>query len=379
MGVVYRVHTEKSGRLAALKLMNSNLLSDAEAVRRFEREAKVGTSIQSEHVAHVLEAGFDERMGSPWIAFEYAEGARLDRYMSASSPLPRERALEVLRQIFRAVVAAHRARVVHRDLKPENIIVRESEDGKPHVKVLDFGVAKSLSSATAHHTQGGLGTPLWVAPEQGHEGDVPHTRSDVWALGLLTFYLLTGKNYWLRANDNSPPFDLAVELLNSPIVPASVRAAELGCTDKIPMGFDEWFLKAVNRDANLRFADALEARAALLAVLDSRHAPRHPLWLPVEIPELTEGVAVTHDANEKGLLIVSRSVLPVGSRTTVTLRIPPDSTQIYRVAARIVRVARNHDDGGGLWPYKLALVFESPIPELERLFATTDSPAKRAG
>jgi serine/threonine protein kinase len=159
---------------------------------------------------------------------------------------------------------------VHRDLKPENIVVKGGNDGPLMLKVLDFGIAKSMSSATAVSTSPGQGTPLWTAPEQTRMDDVPNPTADVWALGLLTFFVLTGKIYWLHANGKSSMVQLSMELVRNPIAPPSQRLVELGLGMRMPSEFDAWFSHCVNRDPQARFVDANAAYHALMSVLARR-------------------------------------------------------------------------------------------------------------
>src|SRR5690606_39769924 len=101
-----------------------------------------------------------------WIAMELADGCSLGSFVQVEAPIARGECIELLGQLFAALSAAHDAGVVHRDLQPDNIIVRRLADDRLEIKVLDFGIAKSLSSATAISTSPGQGTPLWTAPEQ---------------------------------------------------------------------------------------------------------------------------------------------------------------------------------------------------------------------
>ena len=97
------------------------------------------------------------------------------------------------------------------------------------MKILDFGIAKVVKETTHSGTAAGLGTPLWTAPEQSREGQIIRPAADVWALGLLAFRILVGKDYWRTANDpSSSPFDVAVELVKPPLVAGSTRISELG-------------------------------------------------------------------------------------------------------------------------------------------------------
>lgn len=263
MGNVYEA-TRTDGTRVALKVLHPKLLTEDKALHRFQREARVGARIDSENVAKTLDAGVTD--GRPWLAMELVEGETLDAFMERSAPLPAEVAERLSRQLIAAVAAAHAAGVVHRDLKPDNVFV--TRDGQ--LKIGDFGVAKSMDAATFNSTRAGLGTPMWTAPEQGREGWVPSPRADVWALGLLVYYLYTGKLYWRHAQERSSLAELSVELVRGDIAPASLRASEQGLAERLPSRFDRWFFRAVARDPEQRFADAAEAGRAFGRLYRSR-------------------------------------------------------------------------------------------------------------
>ena len=268
MGTVYEAERLADGTTVALKL-SALTGGDARARRRFTREAEAATKIESPHVARALASGEDPASGCAWIAFELARGPTLDVYLREQQELSLETAARLLAELGDALAAAHRAGLVHRDLKPENLRVDE-RDGAPYLMVLDFGIAKEFQGLEVSATAPGLGTPLWVAPEQSREGYTAAPSADVWAFGLLAFFVLTGRLYWRHAADASSLADLALELLKSPIEPASERARALGVTRALPAGFDAWFARAVNRDPLARFADAGAASEELATVLAGR-------------------------------------------------------------------------------------------------------------
>ncbi|RYZ06753.1 MAG: serine/threonine protein kinase [Myxococcales bacterium] len=264
MGSVYSAEAVEGGALVALKLVKLDS-ADGRAARRFEREAESGQRIQSPHVARALDAGkLGDGLG--WLAMEYAPGPSFEELVRTRRGLELAEARLVLSQLFAAVAAAHAVGIVHRDLKPDNVRVSEQE-GTLHVKVLDFGIAKDFAVSTLSGTTPGLGTPLWTAPEQTREGYQPVPSADVWALGLLAFFGLTGGLYWRHTAPTASLADLALELLRGEIAPASQRAAELGLPRELPRGFDAWFERAVSRDVTRRFVDAAEAWAALEPLL----------------------------------------------------------------------------------------------------------------
>jgi formylglycine-generating enzyme required for sulfatase activity len=157
--------------------------------------------------------------------------------------------------------------IVHRDIKPENLFIAESRrEGVPFtVKILDFGIAKLVAERTADGTQP-VGTPLFMAPEQTDRRGVITPATDVWPLGLIAFYCLTGQLYWLGITQGITA--LLREVVLEPLAPASERAAALGVPHVLPPGFDEWFANCVNRDPMQRYQEAgscVRAFAALVA------------------------------------------------------------------------------------------------------------------
>ncbi len=165
-----------------------------------------------------------------------------------------------MRPLCHALAAAHDIQIVHRDLKPENVFLARSRLASARwlVKVLDFGIAKILTGNLT--ATGSLGTPLWMAPEQTEALGQVAPSTDVWALGLLAFRMLTGCVYWRAANDptGQSAATLFREILIDPLPSASERARALDGRPP-PAGFDEWFARCVVREKERRFASAREA------------------------------------------------------------------------------------------------------------------------
>ncbi|MCB9595254.1 MAG: protein kinase [Sandaracinaceae bacterium] len=279
MGAVYVAEQISTGAERALKVMRPELVlarDPAAAARnreRFLQEARVGARIESEHVVSVLGAGIDEASGAPWLAMELLAGEDLGRMAERRGRLPPAELLSIYEGLCHALGAAHRASIFHLDLKPENVFIATSRlQGLPFVvKVLDFGIAKVVldhrQSATVTTA---IGSPLWMAPEQAERGARVSAATDVWAIGLMAFRLLTGKHYWLEGNAPDGEFRVTawlIELVTKEFVAASARAAELGVRDPLPAAFDAWFARCVVRDPARRFHDATEALGALRPVL----------------------------------------------------------------------------------------------------------------
>lgn len=264
MGAVYRAEQRSTGNTVALKIMLPDLLIDAKSRERFEHEARVSSRIKSSHVVKVLAAGIDEPTQTPWLAMEFLDGQNLADYSSSRGPLAPGVVLAVLRQVGHALSATHAAGVVHCDLKPENIFIAPSQtEGVPFdVKVLDFGIARLVKEGRQSATvTTAIGSPHWLAPEQGIKGRTVSAATDVWSFGLIAFRLLTGRFYWINANVPDEVFNvyaLLGELAgDAPLVPPSERLRSLSDSSAlVPSGFDAWFARCVNRDIGARFATA---------------------------------------------------------------------------------------------------------------------------
>jgi len=271
MGSVYIVEQLQTGAKRALKLMHPQLVADPKFRRRFEQEARIGAQIPSEHVVQVIAAGVDAGSGSAWLVMELLEGEDLDTCLRRRGQLPQAEAMEVLGQLCHALGAAHQVGIVHRDLKPANIFLAIARRrGVPFtVKVLDFGIAKIVAESSTTHTEA-VGSPMWMAPEQTTQDHEILPATDVWALGLLTFRLLTGRYYWKAPNKpGATTAMLFREILIEPLPSAAQRAAEHGVAG-LPKGFDSWFGRCVAREPHARFPNAADAFTALEKILSPR-------------------------------------------------------------------------------------------------------------
>jgi serine/threonine protein kinase len=297
MGEVWSAEQLSVGRRRAVKVMRRELADDAGLRERFIREARIGATIESDHVVEVVAAGVDADLRVPWIAMELLEGESLEATIARRGPLPWAEVAIVADHLGHALRAAHAAGVIHRDLKPENVFLarpRRSGAGVFEVKVLDFGIAKLIEGAEAASGQSlVVGTPLYMAPEQTDTSGVSSPATDVWALGLIFYRALTGSRYWRAGRDGEMTITSVLrQVLVDPLPPASQRAAEDGVTALLPPGFDEWFLHCVARAPEARFPDAGGACSVLVALLASE-APSRPAGVSVRAPSLSE-LAETH-------------------------------------------------------------------------------------
>jgi len=274
MGAVYLAVQRSTMRQRALKVMHTEIVLDEAYRARFAQEARVASRIDSDHVVEVIAAGVDEVRGFPWLVMELLEGEELGARVERGQQLTPPEAAEALAQLYHGVARAHAAGIVHRDLKPENLFLsRARRAGVPFtLKILDFGIAKLLEDAKTHATTQALGTPLWMAPEQSDQRSVVSPATDVWALALIAFWVLTGRHYWLTAlSPTATLTGLLREILVEPMPAASLRAAELGAS--VPIGFDEWFAACTDRDPRARIQTADLAWERLGQLLRSDGVP----------------------------------------------------------------------------------------------------------
>ncbi|MDI7269362.1 MAG: serine/threonine-protein kinase, partial [Myxococcota bacterium] len=194
MGVVYRAEHVFLKRDVALKRLHPELTGHGEVVARFEREAQAAARIDHPNVCSVLDCGVGED-GALYVAMELLEGASLEARIVEAAPLPLPEIVDVAVQICDALGRAHDLGVVHRDLKPENVMLVPRREGGMTAKIMDFGIAKVVaqSGASAKSTAT-VGTPLYMAPEQVQgRSDLIDGRTDIWAMGVVLYEMLTGQ------------------------------------------------------------------------------------------------------------------------------------------------------------------------------------------
>jgi serine/threonine protein kinase len=194
MGTVYRAVHPAIGRHVAIKVMTPKLFDEPESVKRFVAEARAVAAIRHPGIVDVF--GFGRLPdGRTYLVMEWLEGASLAERLKQGK-LDVAEACDMLRQIARALEAAHAKGIVHRDLKPENVFVLQLEDEKPQCKLLDFGLAKvtNKEDGLVARTRTGqlLGTPLYMSPEQCKSKGVDH-RTDIYALGCMAYEMLCGR------------------------------------------------------------------------------------------------------------------------------------------------------------------------------------------
>jgi tRNA A-37 threonylcarbamoyl transferase component Bud32 len=255
MGAVYLAEHPLIGKRVALKVIHRELAGNRDVVSRFFQEARAVNKIGNEHIVEIHDFGVTPG-GDHFFIMEYLEGRTLASILSRENALDIMRSLHVGAQIASALAAAHAAGIIHRDLKPDNVMLMPRLGDPDFVKVLDFGLAKVFSAATAVKTAAGvlLGTPQYMSPEACEsKGDVDH-RTDIYALGVLLFQMMTGA---LPFDGDSMGEVLVKQVTALPPVPRALNPA-------IPPSVEQILLRCLAKRLDARFATMLQLREALL-------------------------------------------------------------------------------------------------------------------
>jgi serine/threonine-protein kinase len=273
-GAVYRGVQLATGRKVALKLLHPDMTKDENLVARFRREGMVLCNLRDAHTITTYD--FDQTSdGTLYIAMELLEGRSLHQIFHEQRPLEWKRVFKILAEMCSSLAEAHAQGIVHRDLKPENVYL-ESRPGNPEfVKILDFGIAKvmrgdSIDPASPQLTATGqtLGTLEYMSPEQlmGKQLD---GRSDVYALGVVAYEMITGR---LPFPDAKGPAGLITAQLKQTPTPPSQANPKSG----VPPAADRVILKCLEKDKNNRYQDVSGLAMAMSELLDQWREASNP-------------------------------------------------------------------------------------------------------
>ena len=283
MGTVYRAEHLRVGREVAIKVLARELSHDTDLRRRFEAEARAASAAGHPGIVQILDAGTLED-GLPFLVMEHLRGRELYSEIVDNGPMVLERACRIVRDLARAIHAAHEVGVIHRDLKPENVYVVETPDGEA-VKVLDFGVAYRSEVQPSRMTRPGIvvGTPHYMAPEL-LDGSAPTHTADIYGMGAILYELLTG----------DPPLDansigaLLAKKLHERPTPLAKRRSD------VPAELSDLVAECLESDPTLRpatariLADRLDAillgtALPITVPIDPIHHVKRSPMLPIAI------------------------------------------------------------------------------------------------
>ncbi len=264
MAAVYEAEQIALGKRVAIKVLAAELSGSTIVIERFFREARAAASVKSPYIVDVYDSGRLED-GRPFITMEMLEGESLYDRMARVRLIDIPTTVRVISHCAKGLMKAHHAGIVHRDLKPENIFITKGEEGDEICKLLDFGLAKfyapvAADEKTARLTREGavFGTPAYMSPEQVKgQGNVDH-RADLWGLGCMAFECLIGRPVW--NTDQGVAMTFAAIATQAVPTPSKIRP-------DLPLAFDDWFIKALQRDPDKRFQSAKELSDSLTRAL----------------------------------------------------------------------------------------------------------------
>lgn len=262
MGVVYKARHVPLNRLVAIKMILSGQHASSEQRRRFQAEAEAAAHLTHLNIVSVYEVG--EHNGMPYFSLEYIDGQTMSRMMRETT-MSAQAAAALLIPIARAIDYSHSMGVLHRDLKPQNILI--TSDGDP--KVADFGLAKRLDDEGDDLTTAGaiLGTPGYMSPEQARGGQPVGPPADVYALGGILYYAMTGRPPFVAPT----PYETVQQLLQSdPLAPSKLHA-------NLDNDLETICLKSLEKDADRRYATAGEFADELQRFLDGKPIVARPI------------------------------------------------------------------------------------------------------
>jgi len=255
MGIVVAATHLQLEQKVALKFLLPSAIQSPEAVERFLREARAAVRLKSEHVAKVTDVGTLET-GAPYMVMEFLQGADLSHVMAERGLLPVAEGVSYVMQACEAIAEAHSLGIVHRDIKPQNLFVTRKVDGRPLIKVLDFGISKTIDTASGlslTRTSSIMGSPLYMSPEQMRSSKNVDQRSDIWALGVVLFEIITGR---VPFEAEAVP-ELCLKVVqDTPDSPKSLRP-------EIQEGLSVVILRCLEKDPGRRFQNVAELAAAI--------------------------------------------------------------------------------------------------------------------
>lgn len=240
MAGVYKARCHLLNRFVAVKILRSEFVTDADFLKKFEKESQASASLSHPNIVNVYDVGTDN--DAHYIVMELVNGITLKQYIvNKATYLSTQEIVGIARQIAMALDHAHSNGIVHRDIKPHNILI--TEDG--HIKVADFGIARAATSATIVKTNEALGSVHYASPEQAKGGFID-ARSDLYSLGILMFELATGRVPF----DGDTPVSIALKHLKEEAVPPSM------VNSHVSESLETVIMKLIQKDAGMRYQSA---------------------------------------------------------------------------------------------------------------------------
>jgi serine/threonine-protein kinase len=280
MGTIYEGLDTRLDRKVAVKIMHPHLAQDEDFIARFIREAKAAAALSHPNIVNVMDQGWNQS-GIPavFLVMELVEGQTLRELLSKKGNFTVNETINYLAPVVSALAAAHNLGIVHRDIKPENILI--SEDGR--IKIADFGLARGTGLGQTMTAEASviLGSVSYLSPEQVQRG-IADSRSDIYALGVMAFEMLTGK----RPHISDSPLQIAYLHVNEdiPRVSTKINSKEA----KLPKELDELIFAATSRNPDDRPRDGQAFANSLRNIQIKSNPAKQQMSLELDLPVRTE-------------------------------------------------------------------------------------------
>ncbi|MFJ7730490.1 Stk1 family PASTA domain-containing Ser/Thr kinase [Lysinibacillus sp. NPDC097231] len=341
MSNVYLAHDMILNRDVAIKILRYDFTNEDELHRRFQREALSVTSLTHPNIVSIYDVGDDGDLH--YIVMEYVQGKTLKQYIQEFAPISPARSVHIMKQLTSAIANAHENHIIHRDIKPQNILM----DAEGNVKITDFGIAMTLSATSFTQTNSVLGTVHYLSPEQARGGTATN-KSDIYALGIVLYELLTGE---LPFSGESA---VSIALKHLQAETPSVRAFDA----TIPQSLENIVLKATAKDASHRYATVEEMQEDLETVLSPNRINEPKFVIPVD-----------NDVT-KAIPIIKEPVIRKDEDLTQTRAIEPiaqskPKPEVKKSVDKVTPVKKKKK-----WPIFVGLVLAAIAIFLYLLFAT---------
>ena len=291
MANVYLGHDLILDRPVAIKVLRFDFRNNKDALRRFQREALSATQLIHPNIVGVYDV--DEEDELQYIVMEFIDGTDLKKYIDIQGRVSPEKSIHIMHQVLSAVALAHKNRIIHRDIKPQNILI----DNQDRIKITDFGIAVALSETSITQTNTLLGSVHYLSPEQAR-GSMATSKSDIYALGVVLYELLSGKVPF----DGESAVSVALKHFQEPM--PFIRESH----PEIPQSLENVILKATAKEPLDRYATCEEMMADLDTCLNEERlheAPFMPVSLLQETKVLTPLSAEVVAKADSGNTIVS--------------------------------------------------------------------------
>jgi len=294
MGKVYKVIDKQLNEEVALKLIRPEIASDNKTVKRFRNELKLSRKITHRNVGRMYELMEDE--GSLFITMEYVPGQDLRGLIRQSGRLAVGTTISIAKQVCEGLAEAHRLGVIHRDLKSPNILI----DKRGEARIVDFGIARSLTGKSITRVGAMIGTPEYMSPEQTEAKELDH-RSDIYSLGIILYEMVTGQ---LPFEGDTP---LSVAMKHKGAIPTDPK--ELN--PQIPGDLSRLILKCLEKDKENRYQDAEALRLELANIEMS--IPTTERVAPRKETLTSKAITVTFDLRRFCILALAAAVLVIAA------------------------------------------------------------------